>query len=720
MAEVADAFVTLMPSFKGGQAAITKELGGSLDGAGREGGKRFGGGMAAGVGAMAAKVFAPLAAAAATVSLGGFLKGAITSAGDLQQSVGAIDTVFKGSAGQMHQWAAAAAQSVGLTKNEYNQLGTLIGTQLRNGGTAMDELGPKTDNLIKLGADLSSMFGGTTSDAVAALSSALKGERDPIEAYGVSLTQAAIDAKAAELGFKKVGGSLSQEASQAATLALIMDQTADAHGNFARETDTLAHQQQVLGAQWSNMKATLGTALLPVVTKFVTFLNTSMLPAFSAVGGAIGKVRAAFGFLFEDTDSQGFAEVMDNMLGNTGKLVPVFRVVGDAVRSFVFGIRAVGAAFRDGDVTSDGFVGKMEVLGNWIRTDLIPAFQRVVGAVQGMAAAILPIAQQIVAFFIAHWPQISAVIGRVFDVAREVIVNALTVIAQIIKGVTAAIVFIWQNWGADILAFVSAVFTNIGQVIGGALDVIQGIFRLFKAVFTGDWKGAWDAVKQILSGAWELIKGVVNLGLTVIKGALSGAWALIKTGASAAWEGIKSVISAAWDRIKTAVVTKAAELVTEARAIPGKIVTALGDLGSKLFQAGQDLLQGLINGIKAKVTGAVTAVKNAVGSVIDGAMGLLEINSPSKVFMRIGESTGEGMILGIQRSQSAVAAASRSLVSVPSVPRASFGDAALGGAYGNGRQVIINAYGAREEVLAANVVHRMDERDRLEPAWGAA
>ncbi|XSS46005.1 hypothetical protein ACQBAU_16340 [Propionibacteriaceae bacterium Y2011] len=122
-----------------------------------------------------------------------------------------------------------------MTKNEFNELGAVIGAQLKNGGTAMDELGPKTNDLITLGADLSSMFGGTTREAVEALSSALKGERDPIERYGVSLNQAKIDAEAAALGFKKVGGQLSTEAQQAATVSLIMKQTADAQGNFNKE-----------------------------------------------------------------------------------------------------------------------------------------------------------------------------------------------------------------------------------------------------------------------------------------------------------------------------------------------------------------------------------------------------------------------------------------------------------------------------------------------------
>ena len=179
---------------------------------------------------------------AATLALGGLAAKGVSAAADLEQSVGAVQDVFKEGADQVLSWSAGAAKAVGLTKNEYNELATLIGAQLKNAGVSMSELGGKTNDLITLGADLSAMFGGTTAEAVAALSSALKGERDPIERYGVSLKQAAIDAKAAELGFQKVGGSFDQEAQAAATLALIMEQTSDAHGKFGREGDTLAHQ----------------------------------------------------------------------------------------------------------------------------------------------------------------------------------------------------------------------------------------------------------------------------------------------------------------------------------------------------------------------------------------------------------------------------------------------------------------------------------------------
>lgn len=268
-----------MPSARGFGRSLDSQVSGDLDSSGKKMGSRLGNAMKGGA----------LAALGGAVLAGAFLKDAVGAAGDLEQSIGAIDTVFGASAGQMKKWSKGAAQNVGLTQNEFNELGTLIGSQLKNGGTAMDQLAPKTKNLITAGADLSSMFGGSTKEAVEALSSALKGERDPIERYGVSLSQAKIDAEAAALGFEKVDGALSSQAQQAATLSLITKQTADAQGNFAKESDTLAGKQQRLSAQFGNFKTTIGTALLPIMTKVFGFLNGTALPAITSFTENLGK-----------------------------------------------------------------------------------------------------------------------------------------------------------------------------------------------------------------------------------------------------------------------------------------------------------------------------------------------------------------------------------------------------------------------------------------------
>jgi hypothetical protein len=248
------------------------------------------------------------AAGAAFAGVTAFVKAAVDSASRLQQSMGGVEAVFKSSAGQVKTWGAQAAQSVGLSQSAYQDLATLIGSQLKNAGVAMEDLAPKTDQLIRQGADLAAMYGGTTAEAVDALSSALKGERDPIEKYGVSLTQAAIDAEIMAEGLDTTTTASKQAATATATLALITKQSADAQGAAARETDSYASVMQRLSATWDNALAQIGTALLPALsglgdgfTNLIPAITSVLTPIAEMVGwvlqlpGPVLAAAAAFG-----------------------------------------------------------------------------------------------------------------------------------------------------------------------------------------------------------------------------------------------------------------------------------------------------------------------------------------------------------------------------------------------------------------------------------------
>lgn len=236
----------------------------------------------------AAKVAAVAAGFAAVA--GGIMKAA-QSASALEQAAGGVEAVFKSGAGQVKRWADQAATSIGLSKSQYMDLATLIGSQLKNAGVSMDQLGGSTNQLIQQGADLAAMFGGTTAQAVESISAALKGERDPIEKYGITLTEAAVQAEIMALGLDTSTAAALQNAKAMATMSLITKQGADAWGAAAREADTFAAQQQVLRAVFENTMADLGSIFLPMLadlakafTEVAPAIKTLMTPVAELIG----------------------------------------------------------------------------------------------------------------------------------------------------------------------------------------------------------------------------------------------------------------------------------------------------------------------------------------------------------------------------------------------------------------------------------------------------
>ncbi len=215
---------------------------------------------------------ASVAAAGVLAGVGAVAKEAYDAASSLQQSSGAVESVFGAQAKAVQDLASKAADAVGLSQNSYQELGSVLGAQLKGMGYAGAGLTKQTDALIGTGADLAATFGGSTSDAVSALSSLLRGERDPIEKYGIAISQAAVDAKVAALGLDTSTEAGKRAANAQATLALVAEQSAGAQGAFAREADTAAGQTQRASAQFENAKAALGEVLLPVVTQAMTLL----------------------------------------------------------------------------------------------------------------------------------------------------------------------------------------------------------------------------------------------------------------------------------------------------------------------------------------------------------------------------------------------------------------------------------------------------------------
>jgi phage-related protein len=263
---------------------------------------------------------ASVAAGGLLLGLGAVAKEAFDAASSMQQSSGAVESVFGDQARAVQDLAKKAARANGLSANSYQELASVIGSQLKNMGTAHDELAPKTDQLIDLGSDLAATFGGTAADAVSALSSLLRGERDPIEQYGITITQAGLDAKVAAMGLDTSTEAAKRASEAEATMALAFEQASGAIGATARESDTAAGSMATATAAFDNAKAALGDRLLPIVTDAALALED---------------------FLTWVEDNQGAAETFAIAIGG---LATAILVVNAATKAYAAGAAIAAAA----------------------------------------------------------------------------------------------------------------------------------------------------------------------------------------------------------------------------------------------------------------------------------------------------------------------------------------------------------------------------------------
>jgi len=494
-----------------------------------------------------------------------FGKDAISDAGDLEQSIGAVDSVFKSSAEQVHQWAQVSATSLGISENAYNELASVLGASLKNGGTSVDELAGKTNDLIALGADLASMYGGSTKEAIEAISAALRGETDPIERYGISINDAALSARALELGIHKTGGAFTTQQKQLLTQKLLFEQSTDAQGNFNRESDTYAHKVQVAQASWENFRAELGSAVLPAITSVMDVLAKFLQPILTEVTGGVRAFVASWNNLDGDVTSSGFAgfmEVVAFALRSVWEAIKKFflelilPVLREQVLPFLVSALYSVQEFFEGlsGITdgSDSYSGLSHFF-----YELGTAIRGFVGFLAGTSNIWLPITAGLAAAIATikaymAYVRISTAITTAWSIATGVQEGALWGLTVSEWGVIAPIALVVAGIaliiGAFILAynqigwfrdFVDSVFAAIQAAIGAVVEwfqnevapligaVIGAIGDFFVQMYQSYIKPAWDWIVQAISDAIGWISENVVPVFTAIGEGISAAFGWI-------------------------------------------------------------------------------------------------------------------------------------------------------------------------------------------------
>jgi hypothetical protein len=240
------------------------------------------------------KMALPAAIAFGAIVTGGYK--AAQAASDFNETVSKSGIIFGEASTEIKRFADTAASSLGLSKQAALDASATMGTFGKSAGLAGTELSSFSIEMVKLSGDLASFHNANPADVALALGAALRGEAEPIRKFGVLLNDAAVKAQAMKMGLYDGTGALSAQAKVLATQKLILEQTSDAQGDFARTSGGAANQQRILSAQVDNAKVAIGQAflpileaVLPVLVNFATAIgnNTGEFVAFVAVIGTI-------------------------------------------------------------------------------------------------------------------------------------------------------------------------------------------------------------------------------------------------------------------------------------------------------------------------------------------------------------------------------------------------------------------------------------------------
>lgn len=213
-----------------------------------------------------------------------FAGDAVEAFSDLQQSAQSVQTIFGDSAGAIEDWSSRAGKAAGLSKREVNEAAAVMGQTLLNMGYSADEAADMVVRLQQRAADLALAFGKDPQDAILAIGSVLRGERDTIEKFGVSIKQADVESRILSLGLDTSTDAARRNAEAVAALDIVLDQSATSAGRFAEGTDTIGVKLAQMRADADNGKAKIGEVAAEFELQFF-----GMFSAADEAGQAVGR-----------------------------------------------------------------------------------------------------------------------------------------------------------------------------------------------------------------------------------------------------------------------------------------------------------------------------------------------------------------------------------------------------------------------------------------------
>jgi phage-related protein len=409
------------------------------------------------------KVTAPLVAAGAA---------SFKMAADLQDAMGATEQIYKDAADSVKDWADNLDSYYGIAEGEALEYANMMGTMLVNiGGLTEEQAAKQAQTLIELAGDLTAMYGGTTADAVRALTGALKGNNTMLDNYGMAVNDAMIKTKALEMGLYDGTGQMDLATKQAATLALIMEQTGAAQGQAAREAEGASGGMRAFATEIKNLATDIGEVLLPVIT-----------PLLNRIGDIVKK----FSELSPETQ-----KIIIAIAGVAAAIGPLLVAVGMMSQGFGSIISLFGGA----SIAAGGLGASLSVLAGPI------------------AAAIAAITLIVIA--IKDLWQNNEDFRNAVKAIWEDIKNSIATIVNFLKA-------LWDEHGKHFVNAGKATWEAIQTIISTVTQIIGQIIALFLNIVTGNWEGAWKNIQNIVKvGAEGVKKLIINLG-TALKEIFAG------------------------------------------------------------------------------------------------------------------------------------------------------------------------------------------------------
>lgn len=522
--ELAKAYVQIIPSAKGIKGKISEELGGEASSAGSSAGT---------------SIASAIKKAIVVAGIGAALKASLEEGGNLQQSIGGIETLFKDSADKVIESAKIAYKTAGMSANEYMETVTSFSASLLQG------------------------LAGDTNKAADVADMALTDMSDNANKMGTSM----------ELIQNAYNGFAKQNYTMLDNLKL-------GYGGTKTEMQRLlADAQKLTGVKYDIDNLSDVYEAIHVIQEEMGITGTTAKEAASTLSGSMASMKAAF----------------TNVLGNLSlgeDIGPSLQALGGTVFTFMKGnlIPMVGNVLSGlPELIESGMSMAIQGLNlvaanadTIVQTGIDLLSQLVVGIVSAipyLKEAALNIVMELGSAIVhTDWIEVATgiltqlrdnlelaameILGTGGNVVNALFNGILTQLPVISAGITDAFQMVWDAcntiWaavGQPVLDYIITVFQYVSDNWGSISEMLSDKFQALWGMCGNIWETVgqplWDGIISAvhwLSENWTAIAADIFQMFQDLWSTCQNVWAAY---GQPVWDMISFAVSELWDLFKT-------------------------------------------------------------------------------------------------------------------------------------------------------------------------
>lgn len=524
-----------------------------------EGGLRRTGRAFAGLGKAAA--IATTAVAAAGLVMG---KKAADAASDLEEAVNKSNEVFERSGPAMLKWADDAATAMGMSRDAALDGAASFGAMLKPMGVAPQQAAVMSRKMTELASDMASFNNEDPTEMLDRLRAGLSGESEPLKRFGSVLSETRVKQFAYAQGIAETGEKLTEQQKIQARYGLLLKDTADQQGDFARTSDGMANAQRIASAQLRDTAAVMGRILIPIVAKGLSAFNDFV----AGVQERWPQIQAAV------------APVIERVKETIGIGVDFIRARWDSI---------VSAALM--------------------------VWERVKQTFDAAVAALRPVVEGLVGIFRENWDRIVAVTRSIFDEVMKTVDSVVRTVRPLLdqlvdlfRATLDLVLTFWEEWGEGLMTIVRRVFQEVAKVVRPLLQTLQAIIETVTAAIEGDWGRVWEGIKDIVRNALKALAQIIRSLAGLLFDAMK--WAGGKL-----FDGLKGIPARMVDAGKAIV----GAIISGIKAAPGALMDAIMDL----VPTPADIVDAMFGGNRTTSRSLVNSGSGGIGFQPGSARGAL-------------------------------------------------------------------------------------------------